>query len=140
MQTSKHFFCVGILMNADPDLDFVLIARPGQDPGSHKNGSVIFFGLICVYIVVPTPGGYLQSPVLRSRSRGAEIKLPPGAGPEITNCGSGCGSGSSSGSFLFTTDLKKNIEKIIVSEEVLLNCYNFNPITSFKKGYFQVIL
>jgi hypothetical protein len=31
-----------------------------------------------------------------TESRGAEIKLPPGAGAEITNCGSG--------SFLFTTD------------------------------------
>jgi hypothetical protein len=31
------------------------------------------------------------------------IKLPPGAGAEITNCGSG--------SFLFTTDLKNFIEK-----------------------------
>jgi hypothetical protein len=28
------------------------------------------------------------APVLRSRNR-AEIKLPPGAGAEITNCGSG---------------------------------------------------
>jgi translation initiation factor 2 gamma subunit (eIF-2gamma) len=32
-------------------------------------------------------------------SRGAEIELPPGAGAEITNSGSG--------SFLFTTDLKR---------------------------------
>jgi hypothetical protein len=37
--------------------------------------------------------------VLRSRSREAEIKLPPGAGAEITNCGSS--------SFLFFKDLKK---------------------------------
>jgi hypothetical protein len=36
-------------------------------------------------------------------SRGAEIEMPPGAGAEITNCGSG--------SFLFITDLKKFIEK-----------------------------
>jgi hypothetical protein len=36
--------------------------------------------------------------VLWSRSRGAEIKLPPGTGVEITNCGSG--------SFLFTTDVR----------------------------------
>jgi hypothetical protein len=36
--------------------------------------------------------------------------------------------------FLFTTDLKKfHIEKIMVSEEVFVNCYNFNPITSVKK-------
>jgi hypothetical protein len=34
-----------------------------------------------------------------AESRGAEIKLPPGAGAEITHLGSG--------SFLFTTDLKK---------------------------------
>jgi hypothetical protein len=33
--------------------------------------------------------------------------LLPGAGAEITNCGSGSGSSSDSGSFLFTTDLKK---------------------------------
>jgi hypothetical protein len=40
-----------------------------------------------------------------AESRGAEIKLPPGAGAEITNCGSG----SSSGSFLnlFIKDLQK---------------------------------
>jgi hypothetical protein len=46
-------------------------------------------------------------PVLGSRSRGAEIKMPPGAGArtEITNSGSG--SGSSSGSLLFIEDLKK---------------------------------
>jgi hypothetical protein len=39
--------------------------------------------------------------MVRSLSRGAEIKLPPEAGTtaEITNCGSG--------SFLFTSDLKK---------------------------------
>jgi hypothetical protein len=40
----------------------------------------------------------VRQAVLWSRSRGAEFKLPPGAGAEITNCGSG--------SFLFTTDLK----------------------------------
>jgi hypothetical protein len=34
-----------------------------------------------------------------AESRGAEIKLPPGAGAEITNRGSG--------SFLFSTDMKK---------------------------------
>ncbi len=37
---------------------------------------------------------------------------------KITNCGSG--------SFLFTIDL---IEKIMVAEDVFVNCYNFNPIT-----------
>jgi hypothetical protein len=36
-----------------------------------------------------------------AESRGAEIKLPPGAGAEIANCGSG------SGSFLFIKDAKK---------------------------------
>jgi hypothetical protein len=44
---------------------------------------------------------------------------------EITNCGSG--------SFLFTTDLKKFYrKKILVAEEVFVNCYNFNPITQVK--------
>ncbi len=36
-------------------------------------------------------------------SRGAEIKLPPGAGAEFTNCGSG--------SFLFIKDLQKFYRK-----------------------------
>jgi hypothetical protein len=73
----------------------------------------------------------LQS-VLRSRSRGDEIKLPPGAGAEITNCGSG--------SFLFTPDLKKfYFKKIMVIEETFVNCYNFNPMTFFlvKKVIFK---
>jgi hypothetical protein len=50
----------------------------------------------------------------------AEIKLPPGAGAEITKYGSG------SGSFLFTTDLKKELyrEKIKINEEVFENWYN----------------
>ncbi len=43
------------------------------------------------------------------RSQGAEITLPPGAGAEIMNCGSG--------SFLFTTDLKKFYRKKIKSAE-----------------------
>ncbi len=57
---------------------------------------------------------------VRAESRGAEIKLSPGAGAgaEITNCGSG----SSSGSFLFIK------EKIMAAEEFFVNCYNFNPI------------
>ncbi len=38
------------------------------------------------------------------RSGGAKIKLPPGAGPEITNWGSGF--------FLFMEDLKKFYVKI----------------------------
>ncbi len=42
-----------------------------------------------------------------AESRGAEIKLPPGAGAEITNWGPGSGFGS----FLFTTDLKKFYRK-----------------------------
>jgi hypothetical protein len=60
-------------------------------------------------------------------SRGAEIKLPPGAGAEITNFGSG--------SFLFTgtTDFKKFYRKIMVPEEVFLNYYHFNPITEVKR-------
>ncbi len=68
------------------------------------------------------------------RSRGAEIKLRPGDGAEITNC--------SSGSFLFTTQLKKFDGKIMVAEEVFVNCYryNFNPITSVKKDNLQGIL
>jgi hypothetical protein len=46
----------------------------------------------------------------------AEIKLPPGAGSEKTNCGFG--------SFLFTTDLKEfNRKKIMVIEEsFFINC------------------
>jgi hypothetical protein len=28
-------------------------------------------------------------------------------------------------------------EKTMVAEEVFVNCYNFNPITSVKKGNFQ---
>jgi hypothetical protein len=66
--------------------------------------------------------------VLRTgaESRGAEIKLPPGAGAEITNCGSGFR--SSSGSFLFIEDVNKCIKKIMVAKEVFLNYYNFNPI------------
>jgi hypothetical protein len=39
-----------------------------------------------------------------------EMKLPPGAGAEISNCGSG--------SFLLTTDLKKFfLKKILIAEE-----------------------
>ncbi len=52
-----------------------------------------------------------------AESRGAKIKLPPGAGAEITNCGSG--------SFLFTTDFKKLYCKEMVAEEAFVNCYNF---------------
>ncbi len=39
-----------------------------------------------------------------AENRGAEIKWLPGAGAEITNCGSSPSSGS--GSFLFITGLK----------------------------------
>ncbi len=52
--------------------------------------------------------------VLRSRSRGAEIKLPSGAGAVITNYGSGSGSGS----WLFyqrVEELKKFYSKIMVA-------------------------
>jgi hypothetical protein len=49
------------------------------------------------------------APVLLSRSRGAGIKLPPGAG--ITNCGTGSG---------FFQEIF--IEKIMVAEEVFVNC------------------
>ncbi len=52
-------------------------------------------------------------------SREDKFKLPPGAGPEITNC---C-----SGSFLFTTE-------IMAAEEIFVNCYNFNPITLGQKN------
>ena len=47
-----------------------------------------------------------------AESRGAEIKLPPGAGAEITNCG------SSSGSDRLEEILFK---KIMVAEEVFVN-------------------
>ncbi len=61
------------------------------------------------------------------RSRGAEIKLSPGAGAgvEITYCGSG----SNSGSFLFIKNLKKFYrKKIMVAKEFFVNYHNFNPI------------
>ncbi len=69
--------------------------------------------------------------VLRSRSRGAEIKSPPAAGAwagaEFTNCG--FVSDSSSGSFLFIKDLKIFYrQKIMVAKEVFVNHHNFNPI------------
>jgi hypothetical protein len=49
----------------------------------------------------------------RAESREAEIKFPPEAGAEITNCGSG--------SFLFFTDLRKfRRKKIMVAEEVTI--------------------
>jgi hypothetical protein len=57
------------------------------------------------------------------RNRRAEIKLPPGAGAEITNCGSGF--------FLFIKDLKKCYrKKTMVAKEVFcrVNSSNFNPI------------
>jgi hypothetical protein len=47
----------------------------------------------------------LNIPALRSRSRGAEITLPPGGGAQVTNCGSG------SGSFLFIKDFEKLYRK-----------------------------
>jgi hypothetical protein len=48
-----------------------------------------------------------------AESRGSEIKLPPGA-----NCGFGG-----------PQTLRNFMEKIMVDEEVFVNCYNFNPIT-----------
>jgi hypothetical protein len=58
---------------------------------------------------------------------GTKIKLPPGAGAEITNCGSVFSSSSSP--FLFTTDLKKFYrKKIMVTEEVFENWFNFYPL------------
>ncbi len=47
--------------------------------------------------------GWKQCCGTGAESRGAEIKLPPEAGAEITNCGFGA--------FLFTTDLKKFYRK-----------------------------
>jgi hypothetical protein len=56
---------------------------------------------------------------------GAEIKLPPGAGAEITNCGSG----SSSGSFLIIKDLKEILlTKIMVAKEIFVNHYYFHSM------------
>jgi hypothetical protein len=49
------------------------------------------------------------------------IKLPSGAGVEITNCGSGTSFSFGSGSFLCTTHLKKFYKKIMVVEEVFVN-------------------
>jgi hypothetical protein len=46
---------------------------------------------------------FCTAAVLRSRSRAAEIKLPPGAGAEIKNSGSS----SDFGSFPFIKDFKK---------------------------------
>ena len=61
----------------------------------------------------------------RAEGRGAEIKLPPGAGGEIMNCGSG----SNSGSFLFIKDLKQFYrKKIMVAKEVFVNYHDFNPV------------
>jgi hypothetical protein len=64
---------------------------------------------------VPVP--YYFGTVLFSRggdqSREAKIKLPPGAGAEITNFG------SVSDSFLCTTDLKKFVEKKIMFAVIL---------------------
>ncbi len=66
---------------------------------------------------------YFKKSVFGAESRGAENKLPPGAGAgaEIATCGSGF--------FLFIKDLKKfYIEKIMIPNEVFVNYYNFNPI------------
>ncbi len=59
------------------------------------------------------------------RAEEPKLKLPPGAGAEITNCGSG----SNSGSFLFIKDLKNfYLKKIMVDKEVFLNYLNFYPL------------
>ncbi len=64
--------------------------------------------------------------------------MTPGAVAKITNCRSG----SSSGSFLFTTDLRKILyKKIMVAEEVFVNCYNLKiliPLLKSKKVIFKV--
>ncbi len=56
-------------------------------------------------LLLPKDGPWIFLSVLQSRSqsRGAEIKLPLGAGAVITNCGSG--------SFLFLNDFKKFYRK-----------------------------
>jgi hypothetical protein len=57
----------------------------------------------------------------------AEFKLPPGAGAEITNCGSG--------SFLFTTDLKK-----LKNHGCRRSFFNYSILiflVKVKKGNFQ---
>jgi hypothetical protein len=72
-----------------------------------------------------------------AESRGGEIELPPGAEAEVTNCGNSSGSDS----FLFTTDLKKCYKKIVVAEEIFLNCNNCNIVILLlksKKVFFKV--
>jgi hypothetical protein len=70
-----------------------------------------------------------------AESQGAEINCPPGAGAEIMNCGSGFGS------FPFSTDLKKlYFKKIMVAEEVIVNYYNFNPISKSEEDIFKVLI
>ncbi len=66
------------------------------------------------YIIPIAIYGYLPT-VLGSRSRNYELRLRL-----LT--------------VLFTTNLKKFYQnKIVVAAKVIVNCYNFNPITSVKK-------
>ena len=68
-----------------------------------------------------------------AESRGAEIKLPSGAGAEITNWGSG--------SFLLIRDLKKfYFNKIIVAEEVtILILWVSSKKAIFKRSYKTIL-
>ncbi len=61
-----------------------------------------------------------------------EIKLPPGAGAKITNYGSG--------SFLFTTNLKKFINKIMVGEEAIVATEVTNKNTSKASNQLSIFL
>jgi hypothetical protein len=36
-----------------------------------------------------------------------------------------------------TTHFKEFYRKIMVAEEVFVNCYSFNPVAKLEKGYFQ---
>jgi hypothetical protein len=56
-----------------------------------------------IKLIPVNPGSISKSCGTGAESRGAEIKLPPGAGAEITNSGSG--------SILFLIDLKKFYRK-----------------------------
>ncbi len=58
--------------------------------------------------------------MLGSRSRGAKIKLPPGAGVEISNAAPALDLS------IYQRLLKNCIKKIMVAEKDFLNCYNFN--------------
>jgi hypothetical protein len=74
---------------------------------SEKNYTDLAFALQSDWSRYFALGAVLCSQSRSRYSRGAEIKLPTGAGAEITNCNSGSGSSSGSSSFLFTSDLEK---------------------------------